>query len=233
MAQLVTDCPRCGASHITFDIIAATTVRVEYNWKHWYETFGVCRKCKKATILVLADHVDADYEHVHDVGLIKVENALNNYVEIKGHISLKDKSTVIPPEFLPAEINAIFLEGSTCFAVGCYNAAGTMFRLCLDFATKSMLPSDEQPGLTSKVRRDLGLRLPWLFDNGHLPKSVQELSSCVKEDGNDGAHAGTLTENDASDLMDFAKILLERLYTEPARLRLAKERRDDRRKPAR
>ena len=104
-----------------------------------------------------------------------------------------------------------------------------MFRLCVDLATKSMLPTEEAPGLNTKTRRDLGLRLPWLFANGLLPEALKDLSSCIKEDGNDGAHAGNLTEDDASDLLDFSVSLLERIYTEPERLRLAKERRDARR----
>ena len=56
------------------------------------------------------------------------------------------------------------------------------------------------------------------------------MSSCVKDDGNDGAHAGTLKKADAEDILDFTVALLERMYTEPERLRLAKARRDSRRK---
>lgn len=51
----------------------------------------------------------------------------------------------------------------------------------------------------------------------------------MKEDGNDGAHAGTLSREETEDLLDFSVTLLERMYTEPARLRLAKERREERR----
>ena len=107
-----------------------------------------------------------------------------------------------------------------------------MFRLCVDLATKSMLPAEDAPGLNAKTRRDLGLRLPWLFESGRLPEALRYLSSCIKEDGNDGAHAGSLSEADAADLLDFSIALLERIYTEPERLRLAKERRDARRLPA-
>ena len=123
----------------------------------------------------------------------------------------------------------MFHEGVTCIAVGCYNAAGTMFRLCVDLTTKSMLPPKDTPGLNTKTRCDLGLRLPWLFENGRLSEPLKDLSSCIKEDGNDGAHAGNLSEADASDLLDFSVALLERIYTEPERLQLAKERRDARR----
>jgi hypothetical protein len=59
---------------------------------------------------------------------------------------------------------------------------------------------------------------------------LRELASCVREDGNDGAHAGTLSKEDAEDLLDFTCALLERLITEPKRLELAEARRNERRK---
>jgi hypothetical protein len=48
-------------------------------------------------------------------------------------------------------------------------------------------------------------------------------------DGNDGAHVGSLKKTDAEELLDFTVALLERMYTEPEKLRLAKDRRDSRR----
>ncbi|MDI1268453.1 MAG: DUF4145 domain-containing protein [Polaromonas sp.] len=229
MSELVANCPRCGSRHITFDVKAAKIYRVQYGWQNWYEAFGICRHCERSAIFVLSESVNGNYQYVHKVGLMKVEEALNKYVEVEGHISLKDSASIEPPEFLPKDIEAVFREGATCLAVGCYNAAGTMFRLCVDLATKSMLPADETPGLNAKTRRDLGIRLPWLFENGRLPEPLRDLSSCIKDDGNDGAHAGNLKEADASDLLDFSAALLERIYSEPERLRLAKERREARR----
>ena len=138
-------------------------------------------------------------------------------MNIEGFINLKDIVTESAPDHLPLDIKNAFQEGATCLAVNCYNAAGTMFRLCLDLATRSKLPAPDAEGLNVKVRRDLGLRLPWLFDQGLLPEDLLELSACVKDDGNDGAHAGTLKKEDAEDLMDFTVALLGRMYTEPER----------------
>jgi Domain of unknown function (DUF4145) len=132
---------------------------------------------------------------------------------------------------VPDNIARVFREGATCLSVECWNAAGTMFRVCIDLATRSMLPEGDVAGLNNKVRRDLGLRLPWLFDNGKLPADLRDLSTAVREDGNDGAHEGTLIKQDAEDLLDFTRALLERIYTEPTRLALAKERREKRRVP--
>jgi hypothetical protein len=69
------------------------------------------------------------------------------------------------------------------------------------------------------------------MENGLIAQDLYDLSECIREDGNDGAHDGTLTKEDAADLLDFTVALFERMFTEPERLRLAKERRDKRRTP--
>jgi hypothetical protein len=107
-----------------------------------------------------------------------------------------------------------------------------MFRLCVDLTTRPLLPAQEDsttPQPNSKQRRDLGLRLVWLFDHGKLPSDLRELAKCVREDANDAAHVGNLTKEDAEDLLDFTTALLERLITEPKKLELAEARRKARR----
>jgi hypothetical protein len=229
MPILVANCPRCGAKHTTFNVEAQLFFRQEYGWQNWYEVFGVCRNCLRGTIFVIAAHTDAP-ENLREKPPLKMEGvSLNNVFKVQGHIGLKDEGRQQPPEHVPPEIALAFNEGATCLATECWNAAGAMFRLCLDLATRPMLPQQETQGLNAKTRRDLGLRLAWLFDNGRLPPDLRELSKCVREDGNDGAHTGLLTEEDAEDLIDFATAFLERVFTEPERLRLAQARRDQRR----
>jgi len=230
LSELVADCPRCGASRITFDLTSQTgVVQVRYDWQQWYEAFCTCRHCGHGTIFFLSEAGINEGKVVRNIGLPKIEGAVNRFVRIEGFVSLKDEAGVPPPEHTPKEIAAVFSEGATCLAVGCFNAAGTMFRLCVDLATRPLLPAADGDGLNAKVRRDLGLRLPWLFDHGLLPGELRELSTCIREDGNDGAHQGTLKKEDAADLLDFTTSLLARLYTEPERLRLARERREKRR----
>lgn len=214
---------------MTFDVPASKSV-VSDDGSRWHEAFGVCRRCGLTTVFVLNDSNPASVNVTSQNGWIaNFGGVLNTLMDVDGFVSVKDAATTAPPEFLPNDVKAVFVEGATCLAVHCYNAAGTMFRLCVDLATRPMLPIQETPGLNGKTRRDLGLRLPWLFDTGRLPESLRDLSSCIKEDGNDGAHGGTLTEADAADLLDFTFALLDRIYTEPERLKRAKERRDARR----
>ena len=166
MSEFVANCPRCGSKNMTFDLIAEHLVEIHYQWQHWYETFCICRHCKRATIFVLAQNTDSDKNVVHKNGLVNLKTSVNRYMRNEGFISLKDTSSTRPPEYLPPNIDAAFREGAICMSVKCFNAAGTMFRLCIDLATCSMLPEGEVKGLNSRVRRNLGLRLPWLFDNG-------------------------------------------------------------------
>jgi len=75
---------------------------------------------------------------------------VNRFVRVEGFVSLKDEAGVSPPEHVPPEITAAFSEGATCFAVRCFNAAATMFRLCVDLATRPLLSEGE--GATGSTR---------------------------------------------------------------------------------
>jgi len=224
MAELVANCPRCGTRSITFDVKALNFLDKDtYSGVAWYEAFGVCRQCSKGTTFVVyGGELQEPIERL-------TKQSLNQLVRVDGFINIKDQATVAPPEHVPTNIANVFREGATCLSVECWNAAGTMFRLCVDLATRPMLPKEEVEGLNAKIRRDLGLRLPWLFANNKLTADLRELSKAIREDGNDGAHQGTLTKEDAEDLLDFTVALLKRVYTEPKKLELAEVRRKQRR----
>lgn len=228
MSELVADCPRCGSKKITFDLTQQHFFETWYGWQCWVEAFCICRHCRRATIFILSQKTAVD-KIIHEEGLLKLSSAVNRYMKIESYVSLKDMVAIQPPEHLPKDIEAAFREGAACISIKCYNAAGTMFRLCIDLATQPKLPKENKDGLNARIRRNLGLRLPWLFEHDLLPKDLQKLSTCVKEGGDDGAHVGNLTENDTEDLLDFTIAILERLYTEPERLRLATVRKDLRR----
>jgi len=229
LSLLVADCPRCSSKEITFDLKDQIYITTNHGWQTVLEIFCVCRACVRPTVFRVAQKSNSlTSDQAIRNGLKNSKVAVNNIVTVQRYVSVQDNAAEQPPEYLPEKIDAIFREGAACMSIGCHNAAATMFRLCLDLATKSLLPAAAE-GLTNQVKRNLGLRLPWLFDNRHLPEALRELSACVKDDGNDGAHDGTLSGEDAADLLDFTFILLERLFTEPKRLELARERRAGRR----
>jgi len=230
MSQLVTDCPRCSASHTTFEVRASHVVFKQQSERTGSEVFAVCRHCRRATIFKLIQkNTGSTHDNMAAKGLEHVIGSVLEFTELRGYVSIADNATFDPPDHLPSHIDAAFREAATSASVGCYNAAGAMYRLCVDHATKALLPANNPEGLNASIRRSLGHRLSWLFETTRLPSGLRELSDAIKEDGNDGAHAGSLSRHDAEDLKDFTVALLERLYTEPERLRLAQERRRTRR----
>jgi hypothetical protein len=232
MSTLVANCPRCSALNMTFDLKGELVVGVRYQWQRIYELPCVCRHCKRFTVFQAEQAEMNPNRSLNDPSFLESYNgSANDFVKVLGYLSLKDVSSEEPPEYLPEPVQRAFVEGAKCLAIGCHNAAAAMFRMCVDIATRGLLPEGEIEDLSSKKRRDLGLRLPWLFEHKLLPNDLQELSKCIREDGNDGVHAGTLLEEDAMDLVDFTRALLERLFTEPEKLNIARIRREARREP--
>ena len=233
MAEFVSDCPRCEATLSTHSVVGSVVRARRFDWQEIVEVACVCRTCKALSIHLVyrRSSSSTNDRFFGEVGSLNTLSAyhgsINDLVQFNRHVTVGDRSIEQPPEHLPKLINSIILEGNQCLANECWNASGAMYRLALDLATKALLPDGNDPN--TKTRRSLGLRLEWLFNNGRLPEELRELADCVKEDGNDGAHDGSLTRIEAEDLHDFSFSLLRRLYTEPERLRIAAKRREDRR----
>ena len=223
---IVADCPRCGAQQMTFDVTAGTPAGESpgFNWKKRFEVFAICRSCLQPSVLRL--EVDRLLPNV-ETNPMSFKN-LDGLFSVIGFLSIRDLRAVKSPEHVPAHIEEAFNEGARSLAGQCPNAAAAMFRLCVDLATATLLPPlGEDP--SNRVRRSMGLRLDWLFDHRKLPDALRELAECLKEDGNDGAHEGTLTIADAENLLDFTVELLKRMFTEPKMLEFARLRREERR----
>jgi len=224
MSILVVACPRCDAQKMSFDVLYSCCIATEgdgFLSVYTYETFCICRECKKSTVFVLKSDSFHDLEKNCDG------------VEVIEYVSQKHFAAHTPPKHLPKDIKSAFEEAETCLAVGCFNAAGVMFRLCLDLAVLEKLETllkEEKVEVPSDIKkRTLAAKLNWLFDESHINPKLRELSTCIKDDGNDGAHRGTLGKADAEDLLDFTQELLEHLYTAPKKLKIANERKKDRR----
>lgn len=236
MPTVVTDCPRCGANQMTFDAIADVYVGQSYGWQSHHEVTVNCRRCRRPSILkVKLRDIDHKMDFVTNGSISAIDGDLEPVFQVEEFLNVGDLHGVAePPDHVPAEIGAAFQEAAKCMAIGCHNAAASMFRLCLDLTTKPLLPDAgdatvAQP--TKEQRYKLMKRIDWLIDQGRLSEALRDLAHSVREDGNDGAHDGSLDEKDAADLLDFATLLLERQFAEPERLRLAKQRREDRRSP--
>lgn len=240
MSTFIFDCPSCSAKNSTFDVNGHE--RRKFNndeVKYWY-LFGTCRSCK-TSMCFNADIGHSLYQRLvsshHNVfssmcvGVGKILDGNNDITQMFLNFEYSPilPNAELPPEYLPIEIETIFNEAAKCFSIGCFNAAGAMFRLCLDITTKNLLDQNTNLTATANDKKTINTRLHWLFTNNILPINLKDLSRCIKDDGNDAAHDGSLSKEDAADLLDFSYILLERVYTEPARIQNAHQRRLSRR----
>lgn len=232
MAEFVEDCPRCRTKSVTFTIpsdYSAAPTRPD----GIIEAFMICRNCLKANIGIFTTIPNSIISSdVRVTGKLSGGNGkVSSYYQFDGFVTPAFNATMNIPEHLPDNVAKCFSEGAAAFAIGAHNAAAAMFRLSLDLATKNLLPETEtdQGGPNRAQRTKLYDRLEYLFSKSIISPELRDLADCIREDGNDGAHDGTLSPADAEDLVDFAEQLLERVYTEPARLRIAKARREARR----
>jgi len=239
--SFVFDCPVCNAKHTTFDVKGWGSPLKAANGEKFFQLFSICRACKMAVC------IDATIkEEFGTPFLFNSNNQDQNIIEIYQKLlteNEKDLSTIfssfkfrpilpkngVPPEYLPKQIEDIFVEASKCLSVGCFNACAAMFRLCLDVVTKELIERYVVLLPTREDKKSIHSRLNWIFKHNLLNKGLEELSRCIKDDGNDGAHDGSLTKDEAYDLLDFTYELLEQVYTQPERIRLANERRKQRR----
>ncbi|HHP4933482.1 TPA: DUF4145 domain-containing protein [Acinetobacter baumannii] len=243
MSTFIFDCPSCSAKNSTFDVKSFHGIESS-KYKTW-DLFSICRACSKSMVIsakVKSDIYDKLYSPSSSVSdsTIRIREQVSNVIEredfhlnnalISFIYSPVHNGQINPPEHLPEKIRDIFNEATKCLALNCFNASGAMFRLCLDIVTKDILKKNEELGPTREDKKSIHTRLNWIFKHNLLNRALEDLSRCIKDDGNDGAHDGNLTNTEADDLLDFTYELLEQVYTQPERIRLAQVRREERRK---
>ena len=84
MAELVSNCPRCGSTRMTFDVLSTLPTTTQYNWQRWYEAFSICRNCHRSTVFVIAQK---EYEE----GDFLRSNPPTKFPEIPSTIILRSK----------------------------------------------------------------------------------------------------------------------------------------------
>lgn len=222
----ISDCPRCGVKEITFTVLAAFTKR------DWYQTvFCRCRNCAQGSTF----EIEMKNSHT-DIMNESAGIPVNLFCDRFNVQEPKFNNVAKCPEFVPEQIKQIFDEAAMCRALACHSASGAMYRKVLDQATRTLVdvkPGEQAAdgaGIAWKQFKDLRLRLDWLIAQGKLPLGVDQLVDCVREDGNDAAHAlETIGGEGAADLEEFSTTILEHLFTTPGKISRNKERRDDRR----
>ena len=238
MTIIFDDCPACGAKDMEFDInnVNDCSFPRHYDSPETFDAFAsgqkgrcrrydllsVCPKCHNEIAFVISEPYDwetderTERDHpMKQIGLIEYN------FQIEGIVRVCDNVAILPPDFIPQNIKAVFEEAIRCLSMQCWNAAGAMFRACLDLTTKDKLEKKYH-------RNSLLKRIDYFFEDGKLSNDLEELANCIRKDGNDGVHDATLKKDDSFEILNFTVMLLEEIYTTPEKIKQAKEKRDKR-----
>jgi hypothetical protein len=96
-AVIVSDCPRCRARNMTFDVRDEIPLPSQYEWQSWFEVFCRCRNCSKTTIFVIRQKEIRDRDFIKQNPPNKIVGSLNRYFDIDSFICIKDMGTAAPP----------------------------------------------------------------------------------------------------------------------------------------
>jgi hypothetical protein len=151
MAEYVATCPRCRASKTTFDVLSAVHVGTQYSWQRRYEAFCRCRHSSRTTTFVIAQKHIEDDGYLRDHSPEQFPSNINDHFEHLGHISLKDAGASSPPDHVPPDLAKVLEEATKCVAFECWNAAGAMFRLCVDMAKEPLVPEENVGGCSNGI----------------------------------------------------------------------------------
>ncbi len=241
MPTIHTDCPRCGALNAKFDVKGSNNISYYRTFPKMedinefcapdelcskYELFAICEKCKKTTILIISEVFDYPRNNIISRDTpTNINGSLDDLFELNGHV-LSRNTTIHPaPDSIPTEIKFFFKEGVACLANESWNPAGTMFRTCLELLVEHKLTKDDLKELKKAKTTDLFHKIDKLSKDERLSDDLTSIATFIREDGNRGAHGDRLTKEDVMEALHFTSILLENIYTTPAKIKLSKERR--------
>ncbi len=232
--HLIANCPKCGNKDTTFDVKNSN----ECSRHNYYDSvedflevcspdelcrrhqlFTRCRNCHFGITFVVSEPYDYEEQYpIQREEPMKLTGKLNHLFNIDGVVRLNDNLAISPPEFMPQNIEKTFGEGVECLSIRCWNAAGGMFRKCLDLTAKDKLAKKHHG-------KKLSIKIKCLIAEKILSEDLEKVANYIILDGNDGLHNRMLTKDEAMILVDFTVLLLGRMYTEPEIIKQIEERR--------
>lgn len=194
MQELITDCPRCFTKDQSFTVQSAIRTHSDETGVQHYEAYCMCGTCAKGTLFQL-----------------RQKEAGADILAVEGIVNIHVIATTTPPQYLPEAIETAFVEGQSDI-IQSPDAAVASFMTCIDMATKGLMPVDVIRGESGEMASILSERLAIMFEQNMLPRGLKRLAGCLTTGG-----------AETSDLLELTYLVLERIYTEPARLEIAQK----------
>lgn len=199
MPVLVYDCPRCASARMTHELVYARKLDQAGNVLH---AMMACARCNDTSVVVLlplpvGSLTPKDVPHIED------------YFK---PIDIRPKpETIEAPYGTPDRIARRFIEAEGGFRSGHWNSAVTMYRSCLDIATKQLAPNHAKLAMAKRIRA--------MSTDNQLPPAMADWADQVRLDGNEAVHGeDEFSEDEAAPLRHFTRMFLTYAYEMPQRV---------------
>lgn len=184
-------CPHCGVENVGYQLIrqAQTDHRQEIRYQLW-----ICGNCKKPACSYTGKELEPG-GHIVD--------------ELIGFYPLPE--AVSAPYGVPENIGNSFVSAKKLLQRGQnadYEAACIMARRGIEQAVNEL--GGEGKNLYQKIENLEAKRL--------IPPAMRDWAHHLREIGNEGAHGGEATQEDAMQAVYFAEMLFTYLYSLPKRM---------------
>lgn len=204
MAVVVHQCPHCRANHVSFRV--SFSEQTSEGQGNIYYSCPACRKPISARVRRNAG------KYAPFSAIASTSNSLNEtgYEVVNIWPKLQE---IDAPGSLPESVERSFKQAEEARARDHRESAGMSYRRSIELALKDIGP--ETSGTFYQ-------RINTLAGHGKLTPALAEWAHSVRELGNEAAHDGDEpSKSDTDDLGAFSRVLLEYLYTMPAKVRRA------------
>ena len=200
MAFIVAPCPTCRADSMTFHAHSLTAS------KGMYVMTSFCPSCHGPFVAWLNHRGSGP----SSPDTLRAQNQpLDSLLALIKTLPVPQATTA--PDNLPQGIERVFLQAEENRKRQHFDAAGMAYRRSLELAVQALDPN---------AKGTLAKRIDDLAANGKLTGEVRTWAHSIRTLGNEAAHdEAEPSAEDIEDLSEFARVVLEYLYTLPERVK--------------
>lgn len=227
MTLYVGECRRCGAQHMSFDVYGVSTMEEDYEFRvpphHTRHRRSIelacrCHQCSCTTVFILRAEA-AGSHHLPKSRFERNENPITFGYRETNAFPTKQARPI--PSDTPNPAADFYKQAATAFAHGLYDAAGAMFRKCLESTTRtqSILCLIPETDRETYLKSWLKARIARLKEIHAIPPALADLVDVIKDEGDSAVHGDSLYDKESAEaLHGFTETFLEQIFSIPAQI---------------
>lgn len=208
------DCPHCGGASCAFTFVAEVPhARKSNEAPGAFSLAFSCNSCFELVgLLIKSTAGNKSFAGGKTGNIATLLNSERSYILRKVYPA-RDKAEA--PEHVSESVARCYVQAADNASRKNADAAGAMYRKCIDLATKEL-----DPTLAGKK---LAARIDALHAKGALTAGLKDWAHAIRLDGNDASHEpDELTPDEVEQLGSFTDLFLRYSFTLPKQVEMRK-----------